>query len=109
MRRELKINTPILVISAMADMDIQVKVHNAGADDFMTKPIRDSKMLQIHCESLIRRQYEKKKKLIRYDKLLFDEETDSFFVGTEELRFSPHESSILSALMHKSRIRKASF
>src|SRR5690349_10820680 len=53
--RSLKIATPILMISALSDVDERVRGLRAGGDDYLTKPFASDEMAA-RVEVLLRRQ-----------------------------------------------------
>lgn len=52
--RDKEISTPVLVLSAEHETDVKVKVLNAGADDYLTKPF-NSDELMARIEAIARR------------------------------------------------------
>jgi DNA-binding response OmpR family regulator len=69
--RELKITTPILMLSALGATDDKVKGLDLGADDYLTKPFK-FKELQARIRALGRRKYAPEEELITVGSLEVD-------------------------------------
>jgi len=52
--REAKVETPILVLSGLAELDHKIKVLGFGADDYLTKPF-DRRELVARIQAIVRR------------------------------------------------------
>jgi len=52
--RAAKVNTPILILSGLSDMEHKVKGLGVGADDYMTKPFHKSELVA-RIQAIIRR------------------------------------------------------
>jgi two-component system cell cycle response regulator CtrA len=52
--RAAKVNTPILILSGLSDMEHKVKGLGVGADDYMTKPFQKSELVA-RIQAIIRR------------------------------------------------------
>lgn len=100
--RQAGIDTPVLMISALSEVDDRVKGLRAGGDDYLSKPFASEEMAA-RLEALLRR----KKVPSGVSRLVVsDLELDLLRRearrGTRELRLSPTEFKLLECLMRHS-------
>lgn len=100
--RELKalgVDTPILMISALADVDERIRGLRAGGDDYLTKPFALAEM-SARVEVLARRRRaQNDKRGLRYADLELDLVTRSVRRGGVELKLFPKEIKLLEMFM----------
>jgi len=69
--RERKIATPVIMLSALAEVEDKVNGLEAGADDYLAKPFKTAELLA-RIKALLRRPAEIKDEKIRYSDLVYD-------------------------------------
>ena len=95
--RERGISTPVLMISALGDVDERVRGLRAGGDDYLTKPFAPDEMAA-RIEVLLRRQQPAQTRL-RVGDLELDLITHIARRGGRELSLLPTEYRLLEFLM----------
>src|SRR3546814_3142512 len=72
--RNAKVQTPVLILSGISEMDSKVRSFSFGADDYVTKPFhRDELVARIH--AVVRRSKGHSQSVIRTGKLRSEEHT----------------------------------
>ena len=100
--KEGGVDTPILMISALSDLDERVRGLRAGGDDYLTKPFAAEEMAA-RIEVLIRRrQADAKKLVLRLDDLELDLVTRIARRGGRDLELLPKEVRLLEFFMRNS-------
>ncbi|OJU49396.1 MAG: DNA-binding response regulator [Bacteroidales bacterium 45-6] len=99
--RYKKINTPILVVSALGDPEDKVKALDYGADDYLSKPFHFKELVaRIH--ALVRRtKYNSQvgDTVLECDDLLLDVERHFVKRGNVEIKLTLQEFKLLQLLM----------
>ena len=90
-------NTPILMMTALADDENQIRAFDAEADDYVTKPFKIQLLLK-RLEALLRRSGALAKE-IRCCNLVLRPEDFKAFYGGEDLSLTMKEFEILMLLM----------
>ncbi len=94
--------TPILMISALDDVDERVRGLRAGGDDYLTKPF-DLKEMAARVEVLIRRRNADMKSLVlRFADVELDLVAHVARRGGQDLRLFPKERQLLELFMRNS-------
>ncbi|AJG40405.1 MULTISPECIES: response regulator transcription factor [Thermotoga] len=102
--REKGINTPVLMLTALSDVEYRVKGLNMGADDYLPKPF-DLRELIARVKALIRRKAENKNVKLVCGDLILDTATRKVFRGGKEIDLTKKEYQILEYLMmNKNRV-----
>ncbi|PLV59129.1 response regulator transcription factor [Thermotoga sp. KOL6] len=102
--REKGINTPILMLTALSDVEYRVKGLNMGADDYLPKPF-DLRELIARVKALIRRKTENKNTKLVCDDLVLDTISKKAFRAGKEIDLTRKEYQILEYLMmNKNRV-----
>jgi len=96
--RGYKMSTPILILSAAAEIEDKVGLLNCGADDYLTKPYAWSE-LAARVKALLRRPAQIEGKALTVDRLSLDRETYSFIFGGKTKYLTPKEFMLLEYLM----------
>lgn len=99
--REQQITTPVLILSALGQVDDRVKGLRAGGDDYLTKPYAFSELLA-RVEILAKRRQPTGKDEItvyRIDDLELDRLSHRVTRGGEEIVLQPREFRLLEYLM----------
>ncbi len=91
--------TPVLILSALGDVDDRVKGLRAGGDDYLTKPYAYSEFLA-RIEALARRAVPEEQET-RYvvGDLVLDRLSHRVTRGTEQIQLQPREYRLLEYLM----------
>src|SRR5512144_2469186 len=97
--RDAGVETPVLMISALSDVDERVRGLRAGGDDYLTKPFAPDEMIA-RLEVLLRRRnlHSNYSKLIVAD-LELDILTRIAYRGKYKMRLSPTEFRLLEFFM----------
>ncbi len=95
-----KINTPLIILSAMDSLDDVIAGLRMGADDYMTKPFSFEELLA-RIETVMRRssQVGTQEQSLAVGPLAFDRESLRFSVDGKEIRMTAKELAIIELLM----------
>ena len=95
-----KINTPLIILSAMDSLDDVIAGLRMGADDYMTKPFSFEELLA-RIETVMRRSTEitTEEQSLAVGPLAFDRQSLRFQVNGEEIRMTAKELAIIELLM----------
>ncbi len=97
--REQKIDTPVLILSALGQVDDRVKGLRAGGDDYLPKPYSFSELLA-RTEVLARRKSPQQAETVyRVGDLVLDRLAHSVTRGAEHIDLQPREYRLLEYLM----------
>jgi two-component system OmpR family response regulator len=100
--RNHRINTPVLVISALSDVDERVRGLRAGGDDYLTKPFASDEM-SARVEVLLRRQAQSVELTqLRHRGLILDLVTHVARCRDQDIDLKPTEYQLLEFLMRNS-------
>ena len=100
--KESGVETPILMISAMNDVDERVRGLRAGGDDYLTKPFSLDEMVA-RIEVLLRRQKaDADKRILRLADLELDLMSHVARRGGRDLRLVPKELKLLELFLRNS-------
>jgi two-component system OmpR family response regulator len=100
--RDRGIETPILMISALNDVDERVRGLRAGGDDYLSKPFALAEMTARVEVLLRRRQSDAKKLVLRYGDLELDLVSHTARRAGRDLRLFPKEVKLLEMFMRNS-------
>ena len=95
-----KINTPLIILSAMDSLDDIIAGLRMGADDYMTKPFSFEELLA-RIETVMRRSSEVsvEEQSLAVGSLAFDRQSLRFTVGGKEIKMTAKELAIIELLM----------
>jgi len=95
-----KINTPLIILSAMDSLDDVIAGLRMGADDYMTKPFSFEELLA-RIETVMRRgsQVTSEEESLEVGPLAFDRQSLRFSVAGEEIKMTAKELAIIELLM----------
>ena len=98
--RMSKINTPLIILSAMDSLDDVIAGLRMGADDYMTKPFSFEELLA-RIETVMRRSSEvtSEEQSLAVGSLAFDRESLRFTVEGNEIKMTAKELAIIELLM----------
>jgi len=100
--RRAGVETPVLMISALSDVDARVRGLRAGGDDYLTKPFAPDEMAARVEVLLRRRRAEAPSTMLRVGDLELDLITRTAKRGTETLELLPIEFRLLEFMMRNS-------
>ena len=92
------IRTPVLVLSALSNVDERVKGLRAGGDDYLSKPFFTSE-LRARVEVLARRPTDREQTLLRFEDLTLDLLGRAARRGERDLELFPREFKLLEFLV----------
>jgi len=95
-----KVNTPLIILSAMDSLDDVIAGLRMGADDYMTKPFSFEELLA-RIETVMRRNSEitANQQSIAAGRMAFDRQSLRFSVDGKEIRMTAKELAIIELLM----------
>jgi two-component system OmpR family response regulator len=100
--REAGFDTPVLMISALSDVDERVRGLRAGGDDYLTKPFASDEMLA-RLEALLRRKrVPENQSILKFEDLELDLLTRIARRQGQDLRLSPTEFKLFECLIRNS-------
>jgi len=102
--RKKGIDTPVLMLTALSDVEYRVKGLEMGADDYLPKPF-DLRELIARVRALIRRKSEEKNSILKCADLVLDTVTHTVYRGGRKIDLTRKEYQILEYLMlNKNRV-----
>ena len=96
--RAAGVKTPVLVLSALSNVDERVKGLRAGGDDYLSKPFFPAE-LRARVEVLARRPPDREEALLRFEDLTLDLFVRAARRGTRDLELFPREFKLLDFLV----------
>jgi two-component system cell cycle response regulator CtrA len=95
--RQARVNTPILILSGLNELDNKIKGLGFGADDYLTKPF-DKRELIARIQAIVRRSKGHSDSVIKTGKLSVNLDTRVVEVGGQPLHLTGKEYGILELL-----------
>jgi two-component system cell cycle response regulator CtrA len=95
--RSARVNTPILILSGLADTEKKVKGLGFGADDYLTKPFQKSEFIA-RIQAIVRRSKGHSESIIRTGRLSVNLDTRVVEVDSQPLHLTGKEYAILELL-----------
>lgn len=96
--RELKLNTPVLILTAKKLSDDKIKGLNLGADDYMVKPFEMGELLA-RIRALVRRSENLKPNKLEVSDLVLDTLSHEVYRGGQAIKLTSKEYRILEYLL----------
>ena len=98
--REARIATPVLILTAMADVEHRVAGLDAGADDYLSKPFAFAELVaRIH--ALLRRKYGSTANETSIGNLCLDPKVGRVSIAGKAIGLQPREFSLLDYLARR--------
>jgi two-component system cell cycle response regulator CtrA len=95
--RSSRVNTPILILSGLAELDNKLKGLGFGADDYLTKPF-DKRELVARIQAIVRRSKGHSQSVINTGRLSVNLDTRTVEVDSQPLHLTGKEYGILELL-----------
>lgn len=92
--------TPVLVLTALADVADRVRGLKAGADDYLPKPF-DVNEFEARVQALLRRPKDLRPEERRVGRLLLDYKQNAFYLDSEPVPLSKREHALLRVLFER--------
>jgi two-component system, OmpR family, response regulator len=96
--RQAQVKTPVLMLSALGEVEDRVRGLRAGGDDYLVKPFAFAE-LSARVDALLRRSPEPRSTVLRVDDLEVDLLAREARRGTRRLDLQPRELRLLECLM----------
>jgi len=102
--RQIKIDSPVLILTAKGDATDKVKGLDLGADDYLSKPFSMDELLA-RVRALLRRSGGQCDSILQVDNLTLNTVSREVTRGGKPVELTPREFSILEFLLHnKNRV-----
>ncbi|MCB9982353.1 MAG: response regulator transcription factor [Rhodospirillales bacterium] len=95
--RDAKVETPILILSGLTELDNKIKGLGYGADDYLTKPF-DKRELIARIQAIVRRSQGHSQSVIETGKVCVNLDTRTVEVGGQPLHLTGKEYGIIELL-----------
>src|ERR1700752_262350 len=95
--RSARVNTPILILSGLSELDNKIKGLGFGADDYLTKPL-DKRELIARIQAIVRRSKGHSESVIKTGKLTVNLDPRTVEVESQPLHLTGKEYGILELL-----------
>jgi two-component system phosphate regulon response regulator OmpR len=97
--RNLKNNTPILLLTARGEIEDRIKGLEAGADDYLPKPFEPKELL-LRINAILRRMADLKEeqimpKTLNFGNLKYDVARNALWEGEDQIRLTTTESQLM--------------
>ena len=96
--RDNKISTPIIMLTAKADIADKISGLNLGADDYLTKPFNTDELIA-RIRALLRRKAEFTGDILSYNDITLDRDTFQLQCGENSIALGKKEFQILEMLI----------
>ena len=94
--------TPVLILSSRDDKESVIRLLNAGADDYLAKPV-DLGEFHARAKALVRRGTGQRSPVLTFEDFRMDTAERSVQRGEHEIALSPMEYRVLEYLAHRPR------
>src|SRR6266480_3842420 len=100
--REAQVETPVLILSGLSELDDKLKGLSFGADDFLTKPFEHRELIA-RIRAIVRRSKGLSQSTIRTGKLLLNLDNHTVMVEGQPVRLTSKEYALLELLSMRKR------
>lgn len=97
--RTARVQTPVLILSGISEMDSKVRSFGFGADDYVTKPFHMEELMA-RVRAILRRAAGHASSQIACGPVTLDTRSGRVFVDGAPIKLTSHEYRLLSYLMH---------
>lgn len=94
--RQQNIKTPVIMLSALDEVDDKVRALNAGADDYLAKPFKTAELIA-RLKALVRRPPLQSSEVIEFGDLCFDLQTQTL----NSTKLTAKEAQLLDLLLRQ--------
>ena len=91
-----KNNCPVIIVSAISDVDMKVLLFDLGADDYITKPFQNKELI---ARIKLALKHDGKEKVLHYKDLKLDTEKYIAICNNKDLELTKNEFEILKLLV----------
>jgi two-component system, cell cycle response regulator CtrA len=95
--RAAKVETPILILSGLSELDSKLKGLGFGADDYLTKPF-DKRELMARIQAIVRRSKGHAQSIIKTGPITVNLDARTVEVGNQQLHLTSKEYGIIELL-----------
>ncbi|MBV8494196.1 MAG: response regulator transcription factor [Alphaproteobacteria bacterium] len=95
--REAQVETPVLILSGLSELDDKLKGLSFGADDFLTKPFEHRELIA-RIRAIVRRSKGLSQSTIRTGRLAINLDNRTVAVGDQPVRLTSKEYALLELL-----------
>jgi two-component system cell cycle response regulator CtrA len=95
--RDAGVNTPVLILSGLGELDDKIKGLAFGADDFLTKPF-EHRELVARIRAIVRRSKGLSQSTVRTGRLMVNLDNRTVTLGDQPVRLTSKEYSLLELL-----------
>ena len=96
--RQRRVDTPVLMLTALGDLPDRIHGLRAGADDYLGKPFAFEELLA-RVRALVRKRYQRRDSRLRVADLVLDPVTHKVVRGEREIKLTTKEYALLEYLM----------
>ena len=96
--RDNKMNVPVLILTALSDVDSRILGLNKGADDYLGKPFSLKEVIA-RINALVRRNSGYASSEIKYRNIVFNADTKTVYLDNQLISFAPREIALVELLL----------
>ena len=100
--RAAKVETPILILSGLSELDSKLKGLGFGADDYLTKPF-DKRELMARIQAIVRRSKGHSQSVIKTGPIMVNLDQRTVEVDSKQLHLTSKEYGIIDEIIDRPR------